>query len=214
MHKHVALAMMAERAYQEHTRSVGELEYLLDTVQGYPAIAIRGTEGSAILKGRNWLDLVRDIRILPWYDKDIGWAHAGMLKGAQRIYKDLFISGIAGRTFIRAPYSKRLYVTGHSLGGGVGFLLAKLVNNRLKSCGVDVVFVGFGTPNVMISDPVVTFPATFYRNGDDVVTELLGHGLYKPFPQIQIGDSEGWEPIDDHTDMRGYVRAVEEYLTY
>lgn len=210
-HTDVELAVLADRAYDRKTGSVNELEYLIDKVHGRTAIAIRGTEFSKAYKGMNWFDIVRDVRIVPWYDSHVGWAHAGMLKGAQALYKELFQTGEVNPMLSRIRHEGKVYVTGHSLGGGVGYLLALMMHKRLYLSGVNVEYVGFGTPNVMVSQPVYTFPCRFYRNGDDVVTELLGHVVYKDFPHIRVGDPEGFEPIGDHTDMRGYIRAVEKH---
>lgn len=198
----VQLAILADRAYDRHSGRVKELEYLLDTVNGQPTIAIRGTEGGEFYKDKNWRDIVRDLRAIPWCDKDVGWAHAGMLKGARRLFKHLHIGSIT-------PPDKTVYVTGHSLGAGVGFILAKLIHNRV---GLPVEFVGFGCPNIMVSDPTVPFPTRFYVNGDDIVPRLLGRVFYKKFNHIQVGDRDGFEPIDDHTDMDEYVTEVERYL--
>jgi hypothetical protein len=205
----VQLARLADRAYDHHTGSVREIEYLLDTVDKKPAIAIRGTEFDKVLHGRNWLDLLRDISLFPWYDRRIGWAHAGMLKGARRLYKELVSEDFFKAFEDVSVRSRELYITGHSLGAGIGFLLAKLIASRFKRLKIKVHFVGFGTPNVMISNPAVLFPARFYRNGDDIVTELL----YHKFPHIQVGDARGFEPISDHVKMKEYIQAVEAYAT-
>lgn len=211
----VQLAVLSGRAYERKSGRAGkhnELEYLEDVVQGNPVIAIRGTEAKKAFEAMNWLDIVRDIRIIPLRDKRIGWAHAGMLKGAKSLYE-----AVGGRAGIITRLSEapslypRLIVTGHSLGAGVGYLFARYVHARLNCFGVNVEFVGFGTPNIMVSNPAVPFDARFYRNGDDIITELLGHCIYKPFPQIQVGDSSGVEPIDDH-DIKEYIKAVEAYV--
>jgi hypothetical protein len=213
MYTDVELAMLADRAYNYHTGSVREIEYLLDTVDKKPAIAIRGTEFDKALHGRNWLDLLRNISLFPWYDRRIGWAHAGMLKGARRLYKELVSEDFFKAFEDVSVRNRELYITGHSLGAGIGFLLAKLIASRFKRLKIKVYFVGFGTPNIMISNPAVLFPARFYRNGDDIVTELLGNFLYHRFPHTQIGDQHGFEPISDHVGMQEYIQAVEAYVT-
>jgi hypothetical protein len=213
MQTDIQLAMLASRAYDHRTGSVREVEYLLDVVDNKPAIAVRGTELDKALKGSNWLDLVRDISIVPWYDRRVGWAHAGMLKGAKRLYRELVSEGFFNAFDDININCRELFVTGHSSGAGIGFILAKLIAARFKKLKVKVHFVGFGTPNIMISNPAVLFPARFYRNGDDVVTELLGHILYQKFPHIQVGDARGFEPIADHIGMQEYIEAVEAYAT-
>jgi hypothetical protein len=213
MYIDVQLAMLAHRSYDERSGSVREVEYLLDTVDRKPAIAIRGTEFDKALKGSNWLDLLRDIRLLPWYDRRVGWAHAGMLKGARKVYKKLRADGFF-KDFDDIPYTRReLFVTGHSLGAGIGFILAKFIAAHFKNSKIKVHFVGFGTPNIMISNPAVLFPARFYRNGDDIITEVLGTFLYQDFPHIRIGDPNGFNPLSDHMDMEGYTEAVAEHVT-
>lgn len=227
-HIDVQLAKIAQQADEERSGRAGELEYLITELNDCPVIAVRGTELSTVFKGKNWKDVVRDLRVFPWYDANIGWAHAGMLKGAKEIYFDILNITRFSPIFTKALHAahckqyayqcdsngekEKLYVTGHSLGSGVGFLLAKYIYNTYSSWGLNVEFVGLGTPNIMVSDPAVPFPARFYRNGDDVVTELLGRLLYKKFPHIQVGNSDGCKPISDHRDLDEYIQAIEAYL--
>lgn len=193
-----AMARVCKASYRTKSGSVGDLEYLFDKIGGHPVIALRGTEFSDIIGGSGWIDVVRDVRIVPWYDRRVGWAHAGMLKGAKAVFEELtreitFGSGDGGVYFHGSPV---VTVTGHSLGGGVGLLLAHMLDHL----GLAVCFVGFGTPRCMISKPRDSIVARYYRNGDDVVTQLprWWMGGYRENPVRQIGDDTGLELLSDH----------------
>jgi len=202
------LAQMCERAYAHHTGVVGEIEYLVED----RTVAIRGTETGLLLSGLGFLDVIRDLRILPWYDRRIGWAHAGMLKGARDLFDHLLwetelLRDCVGDEPPRAakPLFAPITITGHSLGAGVGLLLAHLV----RAFGFPVRFVGFGTPRCMISKPHPNVVATYYRHGDDPFTEVprWWMGGYRPLPVVQLGYEDGLERRGDHA-MRHYVREL------
>jgi hypothetical protein len=197
----LAAALLCQRAYEEHSGSVDELEYL---IEGH-TIAIRGTEASKLLSGLGVVDVVRDLRITPWRDHRVGWAHAGMLKGARALFEVLEpeIEYTHGIPCFRG--SQYISVVGHSLGGGVGLILAHIMHHA----GMLVDFTGFGTPRCMISKLNPRVNTHFYRNGDDGVTEVprWWMGGYRRLPNVQIGDRGGYEVISDH-DIRAYVRSL------
>lgn len=200
-HEALSLALMCQRAYDEHTGSAGDLEYLI----WGSTIAIRGTEANDLVTGLGFIDVIRDLRIMPWKDSRVGWAHAGMLKGARAVFEDLEpqISQCGGVPKFRG--SEHVTVTGHSLGAGVGLILAHMLDHA----GLLVDFTGFGTPRCMISKPRPTIHAQYYRNGDDGVTQVprWWMGGYRALPQISIGDDRGIELISDHL-LDAYVDSL------
>lgn len=157
------MASYCKRALEDRNRRVGlvnEVEFL---VEGN-VIAIPGTDTPIFTKGL-W-DMVRNFRFIPWYDERTGWCHAGMLKGARAVVREVIpylsenpaLPRIDGRTVV--------HVTGHSMGGGIGFLAAIM----LADAGFLVEFTGFGAPRVMIGKRRrLKFQARFFRNANDIV---------------------------------------------
>jgi len=113
MISHYELAKICRNAKRIKSGCVSEVEYLITKTKGVTVIAFRGTEASSVFKWTFWkkkgvFDVLRDIRFVPWYDKDVGWSHSGFLKGAKGTAKD-----ILKRKYITGP----VVVTGHSMGG-------------------------------------------------------------------------------------------------
>jgi hypothetical protein len=94
-----------------------------------------------------------------------GYAHAGILEGANSIYFAL----ITNSRFLNAATDDVLY-TGHSLGDGVSaILLAKF--SQFFSVSVNQFGMGFGTPAVLSNNIVVNnFVSFIFR--DDFVPRL------------------------------------------
>ena len=131
--KHFDLARICERSYRDSTGCAGEVEYLITEHEGATVIAFRGTEATRWWSNGGWRDIIRDVRFMPWYDRRIGWAHSGFLKGAQTAIDQILEIDLAGP----------IYVTGHSLGAGIATCAAAI----LKAQGFDVrEAVLFGTP--------------------------------------------------------------------
>jgi hypothetical protein len=191
----LTLAELCYRVYAYHDGSVGELEYLVTWVGSRKTIAIRGTEAGKMFSGGGWVDVVRDLRILPWFITGAGWVHAGMGKGARRLKRELEGHSLISRT-------DSLLITGHSLGAGVGMVLAEL----FASDGYDVEFVGFGTPRAMLQAPKV--PGRYYRNGQDPVTEVPRPWMfgYSALPVTNIGMPSG-QPARDHF-LSNYIESL------
>lgn len=101
---HADLCALVEQAYERQTGVIHEVEYHLLQFARFQVLIFRGTEGGKFLSGSGWRDVIRDIRILPWYDKRCGWCHAGFLKGAR---------GVVSRLQLK---DKPIILSGHSLG--------------------------------------------------------------------------------------------------
>jgi hypothetical protein len=89
-------------------KSIFEVEAVSYRIGKNVILSMRGTEFN--FKGSqwysNWLDLIRDVRFLPWRTK-YGWGHSGFCKGAFRwldVYSGVFENDC------------NYYLTGHSMG--------------------------------------------------------------------------------------------------
>jgi len=158
---HRTLCRMAAHSYDAATGGVNDVEYLVKYEPDHTVVSFRGTEFSGFISQRGVLDVIRDIRIVPWYDKRTGWAHAGFLKGARGVVDGPLMDYLCPSTPIT--------LTGHSLGAGVSFLAALMLHSEgftIKE------WVGFGCPRPIIGKRDLPFLATSYRNHGDPVTQV------------------------------------------
>jgi len=193
----IEAARLAERAYRESTwRWDNGVEVLAGGwVAGRQAVAFRGTEIGSI---EDW---VRDLRALPWWDRNLGWCHAGFLKGVREIWPRLARSLAAAGPLV---------FVGHSKGAAEAALASGLaVKAGLR---VERLYL-FGSPRPAFSglgrilDGAGVYCQRFVR-GDDCVPD-------HPWPiwgYRHVGP-ETWLPglgerIGDH-DMAGYRQAIE-----
>jgi hypothetical protein len=178
---------LAEVSYTKKTICVNEVECLVQEIDGHQVIAFRGTEADKLISGGGWRDVLRDLRAAPWYDKRVGWSHAGFLKGARGIVdKGLF--GLLRR-------EKPIVITGHSLGGALAINAAAMLDYE----GFKVVnVVTFGSPRTLIKsstkrfaknniivqqfsnagDPVPDVPFRWwgYRHVNEITTSRIADG--------------------------------------
>ena len=134
MISHKELARISAESYHHANFSVFECEVLAKYQMGFTVIAARGTEASTPFLGMGVVDLLRDILVFPWYNKDVGWIHFGILQGGIRVARFIMNNKLVEK-------SEPLVFTGHSLGGGVSLVTAKI----LKENGYDVrEWVGLG----------------------------------------------------------------------
>ncbi len=170
------LAQLCIRSYVEETwRSDGDTEVLLDTISQRQCLAFRGTEFS--LPG--WRDIVSDLRFAPWYDERVGWCRKGFLRASQSIWPHIV-------DFVMRPETP-IVLTGHSLGGAVACITAKLM---LAYGKVPTALVTFGCPKpgwaeLIKSLDEISQQAHFY-NLHDLVVEVPFTGT-SPTPRINAG---------------------------
>jgi hypothetical protein len=164
-----AAALMLSQAAQSYTRHscrVAEVECLVETVGGVQIISPRGTELRAFISGHGWRDVLRDLRLIPWYDKRVGWAHSGFLKGAQ----GLIDKGL----YKLLTREKPIAISGHSLGGAIGLCVAAI----LYAEGFNVIgVINFGAPRCFLRGTVNRFkktkiPVYEYSNPGDPVPNM------------------------------------------
>ena len=110
-------AERSQEAYEASTFSESGVECLLTLEDGWRCLAFRGTQF-------DFADIVRDIRAVPWYDRDLGWCHSGFLKGARAIWP-----AIESSVMVSEP----VYLTGHSLGGALATLTGAAMVARGKT---------------------------------------------------------------------------------
>lgn len=205
MTTHKDLAILANKSYDTFTFTTHECEVLVELKNQEQIIAIRGTEGAKLITGLGIMDIIRDMRFIPWYHPVLGWAHSGFLKGAVEIFDDITEHVIKG-----VP----IRMTGHSLGAA----LALVVGILLKHAGYDVVeYVGFACPRTFVynkqrhnPDHSVRFAITIYRYHDDIVPIVpfaFPFNYHHPVEMVQIGDGGGLPSIIDHS-MDNYERAM------
>jgi len=191
---HADFARLCERGYRESTaRLKGDVEYWITEYDGETVIVPRGTEVANWWRNGGWLDVIRDVRFVPWYDRRVGWVHSGFLKAAQRIADHVVELNLPGP----------VRVIGHSLGAGISTALAPI----LKANGLDVVeVVLFGSPRALLPSAAKRFdiPCTSYRNGHDFVTTVprRSWGFRHPVELTQLGKrgddrtwSDHWIPL-------------------
>jgi len=198
---HTDLAKICQLGYKEHTaRLKGDIEYLITEYRGYTVIVPRGTEVKKWWKSGGWMDIIRDIRLVPWYDYRVGWAHSGFLKAAQKIANDILEYHLPGP----------MYITGHSLGAGIAIPLSMI----LKANGLDVRgVVLFGSPRSLKKSAAKRFdvPCTSYRNGYDFVTTVPARfwGYRHPVELTQLGIKGNKRTWGDHW-IPLYIEALDE----
>jgi len=195
--KHSALAQSCLESYHHATFNLGECEAMIKYCDAYSVVVFRGTECGSLFAGRGWVDVLRDLRLMPWYDKDCGWCHAGFLKGAKRSAK--FLDTVLNK-------ERPVIFTGHSLGGALSLLCAA----KMQAAGYRVSWVGFGSPKAQHSKKTFGFSQVNYRYRADVVPSMPRFSFYRHnYQMINLGRAkEAVEPTWDDHDIQLYIKAL------
>lgn len=206
MRKFHEFAEESGRSYQEYTFVVKDVEVLVKETGDYVVITPRGTETPSF-KEKGFVtgmkrffskggmkDMARDVRAVPWKDKDCGWTHSGFLKGANAV---LPLVDDAIRMI-----GKPVVFNGHSLGASIALILAIKLQKRYKV----VQWIGFGCPNTFwrwhSKKREINFAMSAFRYGSDYITliprKIFGYTL--PVRRQQLGKpAEGFLPsLEDH----------------
>ena len=187
------LASLVARSYTSATWYANELSALYTVQNGARVIAIPGTKAEI----GEWL---RDLDVMPIWDRDIGICHRGFRDGTLELYR---ASPLSDHDFAGA------IICGHSLGGALAILLGAF----LTAWGMPPAqIVTFGAPRCgswRVRRVLAKTPLRLYRNGDDPVPEVPWlPGLYlHPRALIAIGEP-ALDPIADH-HVEAYERALE-----
>ena len=146
---HQALSQICAESYN----SVDFEEFNIEVIVRDNVFAFRGTDEP--------LDVVRDLRILPWWMPELGWVPAGFGNAARRLLpKCLSVcmeNDIDPDTII---------LTGHSLGGAVALIVGALM---VRDEIVPQQIVTFGAPRCGRLKLLDGIPVTCYRHGKDIV---------------------------------------------
>lgn len=199
MQNHAELARLCEQGYDEKTLHLrGDIECWITEHEGSTVVIPRGTEATSFWSNGGWMDIIRDIRFVPWYDRRAGWCHAGFLKAAQKI------ADAIGEYHLTGP----MIIAGHSLGAGIAAPLAMI----LKALGHDVrEVVLFGSPRPFKKSAAKRFniPCVSYRNRHDFVTTVprRSWGYRHPVEVTQLGEFHEKRTWDDHK-IPLYVEAL------
>jgi len=194
---HANLATICQESYAYATFNLGECEAIIKYEDDCQVVAFRGTETGSLFAGRGWVDVLRDLRLLPWYDKDCGWCHAGFLKGGRTAAE--FLSNKLDR-------NQPVILTGHSLGGALALICAAKLERR----GFSVSWVGFGSPKTQHSRKTLDFYQINYRHKADVVPLMARHTWYRHnYPVIRVNKPvEATKPTWDDHDIQFYIDAL------
>ncbi len=192
------IAQIVAESYHYHAFNINECEGIIHYLDDVQIVAFRGTEIDAMFSGGGWIDVIRDMRILPWYDKDAGWVHSGFLKGAR---------GVAEFLMDVLEPDKPVLVTGHSLGAA----LALMVAVKLEAAGVDVQeWVGFGSPKVQIGYKDYPFRQVSFKHKADIVPLMPRLPFYQRSGiHHQLGDGCGKPNWNDHA-VELYVEVLKQ----
>lgn len=209
---HAGLVKLCRDSYHYVTFTIAECEVLLkyDEDDGHLYVVCRGTEVPKANPKNLWenfknlWDVIRDVRIMPWHASDVGWCHAGFLKGGL---------GIAEFIVNYCPPNQPITLTGHSLGGSLSLVCAA----KLKAQGYDVrEWVGFGSPKLhFLSKRKFSFQQVNYRFKNDIVPLMPRIPGYRHnYPVIRLLSDQfnkgaaTWE----HHGVDCYVSAVRSLL--
>lgn len=186
-----------EDGTRDHTFRVNEVEGLFRQYGGTQVVAFRGTEFDKFFSGWGWRDVLRDLRAIPWYDKRVGWSHAGFLKGARGAVD----RGLFG--FLRK--SEPVVLLGHSLGGALAINAAAM----LKNTGFNVESVTtFGAPRTLTKSArkkyiKLRIPTSQYTNRGDPIPDIPCRWWgYRHVNEVKTG-----RPPNGYSILRNHMLA-------
>ncbi|TFK88234.1 lipase [Polyporus arcularius HHB13444] len=185
-----------------------------DPTLGEVIVSHQGTDTSEILPVLEDGDIILEAlnsSLFPGLSRNIK-AHSGFAGSQERSATDVLA---AVNTAITKFGTKKVTVTGHSLGAAIGLLDAIFL--PLHISGITTRFVGYGLPRVgnqEFANYVDSLPllVTHINNKEDIVPILPGRflGYHHPSGEIHIVDSGSWLscPGQDNTSDQCIVGDV------
>jgi triacylglycerol lipase len=156
----LSLAVSSKNAYAAQPSGIvldyHDIRAVVTESDGDLVVAVRGTVISSI---ENWLT---DFDAAPSYHVSIGWAPRGFLDSALKLLP-LIGPHIAGR---------RVYLTGHSLGGAVTILLAAMLARTGRAPIAYAAFEPARSGLAGVAASLTDVPGYVCRFGNDPVPEL------------------------------------------
>ena len=146
---HQDLSIICDESYS----SVDFEESNIEVIVRDDVFAFRGTDEPK--------DVLRDLRILPWWMSELGWVPAGFAKAARRL-----VPKCLAECMERDIEPDDIELTGHSLGGAVALIVgALMVRDEIYPKQI----VTFGAPRCGRLKLLDRIPVTCYRHGKDIV---------------------------------------------
>lgn len=196
------LCRLSAEAYRRVSFAAGNVEALYRVKPEWRALAFTGTKF-------NFPDILANLRTVPWWDADLGWCHAGILKGVRDYFWPKYWRHILSAE--QVP----LWVTGHSKGGGAALIFAAMS----RTLGAPIAgVVTFGAPMVLGARGrrlLWDTPVRQYRNGADIVPNvpaimgalgIVGHA--RDLTRIGTASGEKDGPFTDHR-IADYLGSME-----
>ena len=190
MTNHQELSILCGQAYRKSTFEEANIETLVVN----NVFVFRGTDEPK--------DALRDMRILPWWARGIGWCPAGFYKASRRL-----VNKVTSVCLEQDIDHTQIELTGHSLGGAVALIVGALMTrDEIPPRQI----VTFGAPRCGRLKILDTIPVSQYRNGKDIVP-LVPPLMRRHNDLIKIGSENS--RIKDHFVIN-YVKATkpDDYL--
>lgn len=192
MSSHLDCALLSAKVYKEYFARIAGIEVLASADKNI--IAFAGTDITQPI------DVLRDLRILPFYSPQNGLVPIGFLAAARRL-------GYVVLDHIADNDLESVTLTGHSLGGACAAITASLVNRESPGDNKIREVVTFGCPRVGRLR-ALECPITQYKFGNDIVTNLPPWPMPRPGKLTRLGNqSKFGDWISDHS-MMNYVGAL------
>ena len=100
--------------------SNGSAQCMIFTNKEDIVVAFRGTEPT------QFKDVLADLKAWKHRSKTNGWVHVGFYDEVKKVYDDML-------AYINARPTKKLYICGHSLGGGMSMVTAARLQDRVEA---------------------------------------------------------------------------------
>lgn len=149
------------------------------------------------------MDAILDAWAIPWKPRELGvWVHRGVWKQT---------SALAEKIIPELPRNKKIYVTGHSLGGGIAQQFAALLRKKGFTVARLTTFGSMKSGYEGLAWETCNIPGYRYvREGDTVSTLPLSLFYCHDRPELLL---KGDESIFGDHGLEGYKEALEAYQT-